>query len=250
MINAIIIDDSPEAVNLLEGLIKEYCIDINILATAYDVNDGIDKIKDLNPDLIFLDIEIGEQTGFDILNSLDNINFEVIFTTAFNNYAIEAFKFNAVHYILKPIDKNELIDAVKRVTEKKGKIGNAVENVKALLQQLDQPKYRKVALHTEEGIKYINSNEIVHVKADGSYSTVHLEGGKSYILSKLLKEFEKELDQNLFYRVSKSHIVNLNHVQMYKRIDGGTVEMIDGTNIIIPRRKREDFIAAMNRFIR
>jgi two-component system LytT family response regulator len=213
------------------------------------VDDGIAVIQKYNPDLIFLDIEIGEQTGFDLLNSLEVLNFAVIFTTAFNQYAIEAFKFNAVHYILKPINKNDLTDAVKRVSVKKNDIEKAVDNVKALLHQIEGPHSRKVALHTEEGIKYIASNDIIHLKADGSYSVVYIVDGRSYIVSKLLKEFESELDNRIFYRIGKSHIVNLNHVRMFKRIDGGTVEMIDGTHITIPRRKREDFIRAMNRFI-
>ena len=250
MFRTIITDDSPQAIDYLCGLLNRTQFDIEILGTASNVADGVDLITHSRPELVFLDIELGNKTGFDILLQIPKIEFNLIFTTGHNQYALDAFKFNAVHYLLKPIQLSELEEALSRIRLKNYKPDISADNIKSLLENFKVPSIKKIPLHTEEGIRYVDPEDILYIKADGRYCCVKLNGGSSVLLSRLLKDFEASLDIHRFFRVSKSFIINMQYVSMYRRTDGGTVEMSDGTLISVPRRKRDDFLTHMTEFIK
>ncbi len=249
MLQTIIIDDSPQAIEYLVSLLHKSEFDIDIRGSATSVDEGIELIAKVTPELVFLDIELGDQTGFELLSKLDKITFKLIFTTGYHQYAIDAFKFNAIHYLLKPVQPDELEEALSRVSLKSYKSDFSADNIKSLLETLKHNQTKKLSLSTEEGIRYIDPADIIYVEADGSYSKVKLTDGSSIMLSRLLKEFELQLSKSDFYRVSKSYLINMQLVSMYRRIDGGTVEMIDGTLISIPRRKKEEFLIRMTEFM-
>jgi len=250
MLQTVIIDDSLQAIDYLKSHLEKSEFDIEIIGTATSVDDGIKLINTINPDLVFLDIELGDKTGFDLLKQITEIRFKLIFTTGHNQYALDAFKFNALHYLLKPVQQSELNEALSRINLKNYKLTNSVENIKSLLESFKVSELKKLPLSTEEGIRYVNPADILYIKADGSYSIVKLTDGSSIMLSRLLKDFEMQLHNTHFYRVSKSYLINMQFVSMYRRIDGGTVEMTDGTLIPVPRRKKDDFLTHMTEFMK
>ncbi|MBA7522774.1 Sensory transduction protein LytR [subsurface metagenome] len=250
MLRTVIIDDSPDSIDYLSDQLGKLYKKVRIIDTASSVEQGVALINRVKPDLVFLDIELGSQTGFDLLAKVNKISFNLIFTTGHNQYALDAFQYNAIHYLLKPVQFNELKDAVDRVREMPGKSDIYVSKIKSLLQDLNKAEPDKLSLCTEKGTRFVTIMDIILIQADGSYSRVKMLNGKEYILSRLLKKFEQELREYSFYRLSKSYLINLNHVIMYRRIDGGTVEMEGGINILVPRRKREDFMIKMTDFLR
>ena len=250
MTKAVIVDDSNHAVDLLCNLLEKSEEEIELAGIAGSVPQGIELISGVKPDLVFLDVELGDQTGFDLLSQLPDIDFNLIFTTAHNKYAIDAFRYNAVHFLLKPIHESDLMEALKRVLKPRDIITNsALNGIKRIIDDYGSRHSKKLSLATEEGIRFINTEDIVYVQADGSYSRVKMSNGTSYVLSRLLKDFEQQLNKSYFYRLSKSYLINMHQVEMYRRIDGGTVEMTDGTLIPVPRRKREEFMIKMTEFI-
>jgi two-component system LytT family response regulator len=249
MIRAVIIDDSKHAVDLLSSLIDKTSQDITLLGTAHAVPEGVELIRKLKPNLVFLDIDLGNQTGFDLLAELSAVSFDLIFTTAYNEYAMEAFKYNAVYYLLKPIREEALAEALGRIRKKEQDRSVSYEGIRKIIEEYGTGHARKLSLCTEEGIRFINTEDILYIQADGSYSRVKMFGGSSYLLSKLLKDFESQINSRNFYRISKSYLINMQHVIMYRRIDGGTVEMGDGKQIPVPRRKREEFMSRMTEFM-
>lgn len=246
MIKAVIIEDSQSALDLLKGLLKSYLPQVELLGNAIDIDSGIKLIQESKPNLVFLDIELKDKTGFDLLNNIGEKDFEVVFITGFDNFAIEAFQHNALHYLIKPVGAKELIEAVNRVTDKlKNNTEDATLKADFDFRTLGE---KKISIKTESEIKLVNLKDIVHVKSDGSYSIFHLITGKRIIVSKLLKQIEKQLGPEGFYRLSKSNLINLQHISSVKHVDGGQVEMIDGTIITIPRRKRDDFAIVLSKF--
>lgn len=245
MIKAIILDDSADACEFLQMQISKVINNINVIGTATNIFDGAKLIKDQKPDLVFLDIDLNGQTGFDLLDMLDQINFEVIFTTGHNEFAVEAFKYNAVHYLTKPVDSKELYNAVERAESRLAKSNiQQSDKIKSLLKSI---KIKKLTINTEDATRFVPYNHIVYIKADGNYSEFMFTDNKKLLVAKALKEYEKILDEDFFYRLSKSYLINLNHIKLIHRIDGGTIEMHDGTKIVIPRRKREEFMMKMGR---
>ncbi len=249
MLQTIIIDDSPQAIEYLKSSLINSAYNIELLGTATSVSQGIELIKKYCPELVFLDIELGDQTGFDLLSALDEITFKLIFTTGHHKYAIEAFKFNAIHYLLKPVQDDELEEALSRISLKSYNSYTSTKNIKSLLEELKHDRMKKLSLPTEAGIRYVNPADIIYIQADGSYSIVKLVDGSSILLSRLLKDFEMLLGNSGFYRISKSFLINMQLVSMYRRLDGGTIEMMDGTLIPVPRRKKEDFLMRMTEFM-
>lgn len=241
--NAIIVEDSKTSSELLYGLLREYIPEIKVLGLATDIESAILLIYEKKPDLVFLDIELKTGTAFDLLNHLKKIDFEIIFISGFNQYAIEAFQFNAIHYLVKPITAPELLEAVNRI--EKVKKQNNSEKSYTLKNDID----RKIMISTEHDMRFVRTKDIKYVKADGSYSIIYLSSNQKIVISKLLKEIEKQLHSEEFYRVSKSYIINLNHIARIKHIDGGLIEMIDGVDILIPRRKRNEFTLQIMKFL-
>lgn len=250
-LKAIIVDDERHSRETLKNLIEEFCEDVNVLTAVSSVQEALAAIKQLQPDLLFLDIELQTGTGFDILDQLDEINFEVIFTTAFEQYAIKAVKFSSLDYLLKPIDLDELQKAV----EKAKKIRNQTvynKQLEVLLFNLKQkqPSLNKICLSTSEGFEFVSVDEILYCKAEGSYTTFKLKNNSNFLVSKHLKEYESLLLDQHFMRVHNSFLINLKEVKKYIKSDGGYILMNNDEPVSISRNKKELFLEAMQRIMK
>lgn len=253
MIKVVIIDDEQDAINSIELIINEYCSNAEVVGTASSAVEGRTIILDRKPDLIFLDIEMPRGNGFDLLEMLPERNFEIIFITAYNNFAIKAFKYSAIDYILKPIDIDEFIEAVdraeKRIALYKQDSGARDEKYNVLLDNIQTSRPTKIMIPTSEGQMYIEITNINRIEAEGSYSMIFLIEDKKILVSKNLKEFENMLSDNNFFRPHNSHLINLEYVKKYVLKDGGYIEMKDETIVPISRRRKESFIEKMHEFI-
>jgi two-component system, LytTR family, response regulator len=239
MIKAMIVDDEQASIDLLQWLIQQYCPDISSVKTARSVKDAIPLIQTFSPDIVFLDIQMPHQSGFDLLTTIDNWNFEVIFTTAYNEYAIQAIRFSALDYLLKPIDEAELKKAVERFKAKKiyapaGQLlfRNFIQNIS----QGNKEKF-KLALAGASEVKYVQLDEIIRLQAESNYTHVILKGNKTFVSAKTLKEYDELLQHQHFLRVHKSHLVNPAHIVSYDR--QGILLMSDGSKVEVARRKKE-----------
>jgi two-component system LytT family response regulator len=239
MIKALIVDDEQASIDLLKWLIIEYCPDISALESARNVEDALPMIRTFKPDIVFLDIQMPHESGFDLLTKIDHWNFEVIFTTAYNEFAIQAIRFSALDYLLKPIDESELKKAVERYKVKKiyapaGQIlfRNFIQNIS----QGNKEKF-KLALADASEIRYVQLDEIIHLQAESNYTHIFIKESKVFISAKTLKDYDEILQGHRFLRVHKSHLVNLNHIQAYDR--QGILTMSDGSKIEVSRRKKD-----------
>ncbi len=246
MIRVVIVEDEKHSRETLKNLLTEFCTDVEIAGMAGSVEEARAVITETRPDLIFLDIELQTGTGFDVLNSLSDLHFEVVFTTAFEHYAIKAIKFSSLDYLLKPIDITELQQAVEKA---KGKMNDAhkreklevlLENVKA------RPDgERKICLATQESIEFINIKEILYCEASGSYTQFYLKGGAKLLVSKNLKEYENMLTEHGFMRVHNSFLINLREVKSLVKSEGGYILMNNNSQISISPKKRDEFMEKM-----
>jgi two-component system LytT family response regulator len=248
MINAVIIDDEKKCVSLLKHLIENNCNDIAVVGEAGTAAQGIAAIQANQPDLVFLDIEMPDKSGFELLTSLPQINFDIIFTTAYNHYAIKAIRFSALDYLLKPVDLDELKNAIARVHKKHNKneqrenIDLLVSNIKSL-----KPTFSRITLSTQDGLVILHVDEILYCEASGTYTLFYLKNKEKIIVSKTLKEYEELLKEHYFFRLHNSYLVNLNEVKKYIKGDGGSVIMSNGDEVFVSKRKKEEFLAALNR---
>ncbi len=246
---AVIIDDEPDAVDFIASIIAEYCEDLEVCGKANNVKEGVAVIQDLKPDLVFLDVEMPNGTGFDLLTHFPDKSFDVIFITAFNHYAIQAIKFSAVDYILKPINITEFIEAVKKVVTKRSeKSSMKNENFEILLENLRTSHPTRMVIPTSDGREYLNPKDIIRIEADRSYSWFFLADKRKILVSKHLKEFQDLLNDRNFFRPHNSHLINLEFVKKFVRHDGGYIEMTDGAQIPISRNRKDLFLAHMSRF--
>lgn len=249
MYRAIIVDDEKGGREHLATILKEF-FDIEIKAHASNAKEAITAIEEHQPDLLFLDIEMPGENGFDLLEKLENINFDVIFTTAYDHYAIKAIKYSALDYLLKPIDANELEAAINRF---KSKIRNQEltnNKLKTLLNNLssgDSGQEQKIVIHDGEGLNFIKIKDIIRFHSEGSYTDVHVVGqDKHFVTSKQIGEYEEMLLNEQFYRIHRSYYINLLHVKKYVRGDGGYVIMSDGSKLEVSRRKKAEFIQLLS----
>lgn len=244
MINAILIDDEKNALEVLEMQLARYCSDVNVVASCEGGIKGIAAIKKHNPDLVFLDIEMPHKNGFDVLSETKEINYNVIFTTAYDQFAIKAFKFSAIDYLLKPVDITELQAAVEKVKGRE-KIGNLDEKLKILLGELQPAKQKlthKIALPVGDSMQFMEPDDIIRCESDSNYTHIFLAGGKKITLAKTLKEVEENISGSPFFRLHQSHLVNMNHINKYVKGDSAYIIMKDGTQIGISRNKKEAFL--------
>lgn len=248
-LKAVVIDDEANAVDFIISIIGEYCPDIEVAGKAGNVNEGVAVIRSVNPDLVFLDVEMPNGTGFDLLTYFPEKEFDVVFITAFNHYAIKAIKFSAVDYILKPINIGEFIEAVNRVISKRASSpqqGN--ENFRILMENLRSATPSRLAIPTADGMEYLNPKEIIRIEADRSYSWFYLTGNRKILVSKNLKEFQDLLGDRNFFRSHNSFLVNLKYVRKFVRKDGGYIEMQDGEQVPVSRNRKDLFLIHMSRF--
>jgi two-component system LytT family response regulator len=239
MIRAVVIDDEPKGRQTLINLLNSYCKNIEVVAEAANVSEGKKVITDHTPDVVFLDIQLTDGTGFDILTDLKDLKSKVIFTTAYDQYAIKAFRFSALDYLLKPIDPELLIAAVEKITldqpdqEQLNKIKLLSEN---------REKLEKIALYTNQGVVYVKVKDIIRCEADSNYTTFYLNNTSKIVVTKSLKEFDETLSGLNFFRIHKSHLINLSYI---KEFDANQciVKLEDGTQIEVARRRKESFLS-------
>lgn len=244
MIKAIIIDDEQHCIDRLTMLLSGNSSNmVELLASVQSVEEGLTAIKTYKPQLVFLDIEIGNKTGFDLLKQLPEINFEVIFTTAYDKYAVQAFKFSALDYLLKPIDTDELQAALKKLNDKvsqkdiAGKFDALFHNLKNI-----QSASKKICVPVLSGLVFIQTDDIIRCESNVNYTTLFLKDKQKLLVAKTLKEFEEMLTEYNFYRVHNSHLLNLAYIKMYNKGKGGTVTMNDGSEIEVSTRRKDDFL--------
>jgi len=239
MIKAIIIDDEMHCRKTLSILLKEYCPDVQIIEQCDNGEDGVEAIKKSKPDLVFLDIEMPRMNGFEMLEQFSEIPFAVIFTTGYDQYAIKAFRFSALDYLLKPIDHEELKKAVLKVS--KHILYPLPQQLEILLQKIHhQPAaINKIALPTMEGLQMIPVDSIISCASDRNYTAVLLKGKQKIIVSRILKDIEEMLEEYSFLRVHHSYIVNLNEISKYIKGEGGYLVMSDGSSVDVSRSRKE-----------
>lgn len=242
MIKAVIIDDEKSAVISIELALREYCPTVEVVGKSYNAKDGIIEIETKKPDLVFLDIQMPHTSGIELLEQLEQRNFEVIFVTAFNEFAVKAFKLNAIDYLLKPISIPELIKAVNKVSLSKSNQLSSDDKLNKLKATLSG----KVGLPFSSGTEFVKITDIIRIEADGSYCKVITIDGKSRLISRNLKEMHTSLEDESFYRTHKSHLINLEHIIKYSPLkDGGLIEMADGAKIEIARNNKAEFSALL-----
>lgn len=244
-LKTIIVDDEPDAVSFIHSIIKEYCPKLQVVGTANSAKEGSKLIIEKVPDLVFLDVEMPKGSGFDLLSNFPDKSFDVIFITAFNHYAIKAIKFSAVDYILKPININEFIKAVDKVIEKKSQHPRNQTGFTTLLENIRSSMPTKLAIPTSDGMEYLNTNEIIRIEADRSYSWFFLVGNRKILVSRNLKEYQELLSDRNFFRTHNSHLINLEYVKKYIRHEGGAIELNDDSQVPISRGKRDLFLLQM-----
>ncbi len=245
MITAMIIDDEAKGRLALREKILAYCPLVQVQAEASNGHEALLLIQQHKPQLIFLDIEMPRMNGFEMLNELSEKNFHIIFTTAYDQYAIKAIKYAAFDYLLKPIDIEELKAAVSKIDAAES---NQTKNQVELLQQnLQHPKKQlnKLAIATLDGLQFYDINDIVHLEANSNYTIIYFTNKTKVTASRTLKEFEELLPADIFFRTHHSYLINLNYIKRYIKGDGGQIEMQNGTYVDVSRRKKEEFLKAI-----
>ena len=246
MINAIIVDDELYGRTVLSSLLRKYCPQVTLMAEAKSVKEAFELIEKHKPDLVFLDIEMPGGSGFDLLELYPEPSFSVIFTTAFNQYAIKAIKFSALDYLLKPINIEELQAAVAKVDDPDGeeqsaKVSNFIQNYK----NQESSNAKKIAISTTEGLEFIEIHEIIRCEANGKYTFCVLKD-RTITATKNLKEFENLLSDYDFFRVHHAHLVNLKHIKKFQKSDGNQLIMSNGDQVGVSKRKKEEFMTRLN----
>lgn len=246
MIGGVIIDDETKSREVLKFLLNELEHKITIIGEANSVQSGKSLIEEMNPDVVFLDVEMLDGTGFNLLEELPDINFKLIFITAYDNYAIQAFKYSAIDYILKPVDTDELEDAVSRVVKLIDEETSNKYQVKALLNNINSDSKRQIAVSSANKINIINEEDIVCLLADGNYTEVIVVNDSKIISTKPLKYFNSIFDSHGdFFRVSKSSIVNKKSIKSFDK-SSNTILLSNGSSLEVSRRRKKDFIDELN----
>jgi two-component system, LytTR family, response regulator len=246
MIRTVLIDDEVDSNRVLKRLLEAYCPQVSIVGQADGVETALHLIQTVRPDLVFLDIEMIRGNAFDLLNQLQPIDFQIIFVTAFDNYAVRAFKYSAIDYLLKPVDIEDLCAAVARVSEKTNGSG-LFDKIKVMLHNVEalQLSQQKMAIPTVTGLIFVAIREIMRLEAKGSYTTIYLNNGDHVLATRNIKEYEDILPPTIFCRIHNSHIINLQKIQKYNKGRGGYVIMEDGSSIEVASRRREEFLGRL-----
>ena len=246
-LKSILVENDPKSLALLLSLISDYCPEIDVVSTATNIQDATRQILNQQPDLVFLDLELDDGFGFNMLHEIPGKKFKTIVTSGYSQYALDAFEFDVVHYLLKPVGIKDLRIAVDRVLHH----DNGVRNQKETggTRTYSPFSQKKIQVPTNEGIKLINLNEIEFLEADGCYTIFHFINRTSMMTSKHLKSFESVLSGDNFYRISRSYIINLDCIKLYNKQSGGKVTMGSGSTVIIPRRNKNEFLKYLNTYL-
>jgi two-component system, LytTR family, response regulator len=248
MIKCIIVDDEPRNNEILQSLLETYCSPVAVAGIASSADEAATLIKSKQPDLVFLDIEMPGRNAFDLLQDLRPINFEIVFVTAFDNYAVKAFRLGAIDYLLKPVSIDELKETVEKVKSRvSGKRKN--ERIKNYLDaEKNNDSVQKITINSKDGFKFYEINNIVTCTAEGSYTILNLLSGEKVTSSSSLKYFEELLPEDIFFRIHHSFLINFNHIKSYTKGRGGFATMITGEKVDVSQRKKEDFLARFEKF--
>ena len=240
-LTAVIVDDDAVSCFHLSDIIQHKTGNVELLATYNSAEDALEPIQRLQPDIVFLDVEMpGGMNGFDMLKKLPSINFDIIFTTAHDYYAIRAIRFSAVDYLLKPIEATALQEAVSRVVEKRSNTDPSLWQMEVVSQH--KARLDNLAIPTMEGLLFIGLQEIVYCEGDDKYTRIYLADKKTIVSSRTLGVFEELLSAYSFFRIHKSYLINLNHLKKYLRGEGGQVIMANGSTLDVARRKKDDLL--------
>ena len=244
MIRAISVDDEQHCLDRLSRLLAEHCATtVQLVGTAQSVGEGMSLIANKQPNLIFLDVQIHDQTGFDLLKRVHPFGGDVIFTTAFEQYAVQAFKFSAVDYLLKPIDPGDLTQAVAKMTHKSPRPDRSAQ-LDVLLHNFttSQNTLKRIAVPVASGLIFLPVNDVVRCQSAGNYTLIFLKDGQTHLITRTLKEFDDTLTGADFFRVHHSHLINLAYVKSYNKGKGGSVLMQDNSEIDVSTRRKDDFL--------
>jgi two-component system, LytTR family, response regulator len=246
MIKAMIVDDEPNSCEVLAALLERYCPDVQVCGIFNNGENALISIRELQPDLVFLDVEMPKMNGFEMLEQLPDIKFNLIFTTSYDKYALKAFKFSALDYLMKPIDREELIKAVTKVISVSE--NPVAKQLEILMQKLAQPGklINKIALPTMDGLQMISVETIVSCESVSNYTKLYLKDKKTLVVSRTLKEMEEMLEDFAFFRVHHSYIANLNEIQKYFKGDGSYLLMSDGSTVDVARSKKESLLQRLS----
>src|SRR6476660_4901277 len=246
MITATIVDDEPNCCEALATLLERYCPDVKVLDICYSAVSALQSIQEHKPKILFLDTEMPQMTGFELLQQLPEINFELLFTTSYDQYAIKAIRFSALDYLLKPIDREELQKAVQKVAQR---LAHPLsQQIEILLKKLHQPAgtMSKIALPRMEGLQMVPLDSIISCASDGNYTIFFLKNNKKIIASRILKEIEEMLEDHNFTRVHNSYIVNINEIEKYIKGEGGYLIMSDGSSVDVSRSRKDALLKKLS----
>jgi len=244
MLKAILVDDEPDGIRALKKMLECHCPDVNVAATSSSAEIAKQQIREIQPDVVFLDIQMPGKSGLELLTELPDKHFEVIFVTAHNEYMLQALQYSAADYLLKPVDEDRLVEAVQRV-EKRLEAGKREDVTETLLHNLSKtgnPSEMRLCLPTLKGFIVLKLEDIIYCEAERSYTIFHLEGNKTVTVSKPLLDYDNLLKDTSFLRIHKSFLINLLHVKEYQRGEGGLVIMSDNAEIEVSRRRKDEFL--------
>jgi two-component system, LytTR family, response regulator len=249
-IKTILVDDEANNLQFLQSLLKDHCPSIHVMETANTAADGLVMLQELRPQLVFMDVDMPGMTGFEVLKKLEPLSFEVIFVTAYNQYAMEAFEYNAVAYITKPIVTEKLVAAVEKaivkIEEKK-----YTEHIFSLLENVQQKnEHDKIALPTLQGLQFVNLNQICYVESSGNYSNFFLADNTKIMVSRQLGEYEKLLPADNFVRIHDKHIINLTCIKEYIKGSGGEVVLENGARLTVAARRKDELLSRFEKWLR
>jgi len=246
MIKAVIIDDETASREALDALLREFVEEVQVLGQAGTPSEGLDLVRKLKPDVLFLAVELDGESGFDLLEQLPDDGPEVVFTTGYEQYATRAFRSDAADYLLKPVDLTQLREAVRKVAEKRKSAG-AEERYEVLIRNWRSQGDEQIALSSSEGFIFVKLRDLIYCKGDGAYTYFFMNENEKVTVSKNIGEFEGLLVSRGFFRVHKSYLINLNEMRRYVRGEGGYVVMSNGHTVDVSKRRKEAFMATLTR---
>ncbi|MEP6796333.1 MAG: LytTR family DNA-binding domain-containing protein [Saprospiraceae bacterium] len=247
LIKVVLVDDEPRGLKVLQLLTSGYADQVTVVAACTDPHIAIQKINELSPDLIIMDIQMPKLTAFDVLSALHNPQVEVIFATAYNAYALRAFQYSAVDYLLKPIDEEHFQRAMEKAIERirQKNANNHFETLLYNIQKVRNSEDMKICIPDSKGFKVIRVSDILYCEADSCYTIIHFHKQSSLLSSRTLAEYDALLDPDHFFRIHRSYIVNIHHIKEYRKGEGGAVVMEDDKILEVSRRKKEEFVEKM-----
>lgn len=246
MLRAILVDDEANSLSALKQKLIEHCPQVDIIGSYTKPAECIEAINTLKPDLLFLDIEMPGINGFNLLQQLEYKEFELVFVTAYDHYAIKAIRFSALDYLVKPVDIEELKGSVERAEQKKNN-NSTNERLNLLLDHISNPKkdFKRIVIPSQDSLRFIKIDEIIYLEANMNYTHIYMSGNEKYVVSRTIKEYEDLLPESNFIRIHNSYIINKDYLEKYERGEGGQVIMSNGVRLDVSKRKKADFLKAI-----